>query len=224
MHKFSLEQFHRTYDTVATPVAINGQALKLFTPASIDRFINPDDMMDNFPLWAKIWEASGVLASYLAGMPPDPMKTMLEIGCGLGMVGIAAAKAGHRITMTELNPDALNFARANALANDCPQIVIERLDWNAPQLDGRFDTIVGSETVYKTEDIDGLEAMFDRYLNPGGIIILAEGVRRTGVDFWDRMRNRYDVKARRQTLRSEQGAKHMVLFRLQRRGDRQLES
>lgn len=221
---FSLEQFHRTYDTFTTPVTINGQTLKLFTPASIDRFINPDDMMDNFPLWAKIWEASGVLASYLTGLPPNPMKTMLEIGCGLGMVGIAAARTGHRITMTELNPDALNFARANALANDCPQIAIERLDWNAPHLDGRFDTIVGSETVYKTEDIDGLEAMFDRYLNPGGTIILAEGVRRTGVDFWDRMRDRYDVKARRQTLRSDQGEMHMVLFRLQRRTDRQLES
>ncbi len=221
---FSLLQFHRTYDTVTTPVTINGQTLKLFTPASIDRFINPDDMMDNFPLWAKIWEASGVLASYLAGMPPNPMKTMLEIGCGLGMVGIAVARAGHRITMTELNPDALNFARANALANDCPQIAIERLDWNAPQLDGRFDTIVGSETVYKTEDIDGLEALFDRYLNPGGTIILAEGVRRTGVDFWERLRDRYDVKTRRQTLRSDQGEKHMVLFRLQRRADRQLES
>jgi 2-polyprenyl-3-methyl-5-hydroxy-6-metoxy-1,4-benzoquinol methylase len=149
-------------------------------------------------------------------MPPDPMKTILEIGCGLGVVGIAAARTGHRVTMTEINPDALNFARANALANDCPDMAIERLNWNAPHLGGRFDTIVGSETVYKTEDIDGLEAMFDRYLNPGGTIILAEGVRRTGVDFWDRMRGRYDVRARRQTLRSEQGEKHIVLFRLQR--------
>ena len=216
---FSLEQFHRTYDTVTTPVTINGQTLRLFTPASIDRFINPDDVMDNFPLWAKIWEASGVLASYLAGMPPDPMKTMLEIGCGLGMVGIAAAKAGHRITMTELNPDALNFARANALANGCPEVAIERLDWNTPQLESRFDYIVGSETVYKTEDLDGLEALFDRYLNPGGTIILAEGVRRTGVEFWERMRHRYNVQARRQTLRSDQGSHHMVLFRLQRRAD-----
>jgi predicted nicotinamide N-methyase len=220
----SLDHFHRTYDTVTTPVTINGQTLSLFTPASIDRFINPDDLMDNFPLWAKIWEASGVLASYLVSLPPDPMKTMLEIGCGLGMVGIAAAKAGHRITMTELNPDALNFARANAMANGCQEVVIERLDWNAPQLEDRFDMIVGSETVYKAEDIEGLEALFDRYLNPGGTIILAEGVRRTGVDFWERMRLRYDVKVRRQTLRSDQGTQHMVLFRLQRAADRQMES
>ena len=216
---FSLKQFHQTYDTVTTPVTINGQTLKLYTPATIGRFINPDDVMDNFPLWAKMWEASGVLASYLAGLPPDPLKSILEIGCGLGMVGIAAAKAGHRMTMTELNPDALNFTRANALANSCPEIAIEQLDWNNPQLEGRFDMIVGSETVYKAEDIDGLEAMFNRYLNPGGTIILAEGVRRTGVDFWERMRHRYDVKARRQTLRSDQKTQYMVLFRLQRRAE-----
>ncbi|WP_319408936.1 methyltransferase [uncultured Desulfosarcina sp.] len=221
---FSLDHFHQTYDTVTTPVTINGQTLRLFTPASIDRFINPDDVMDNFPLWAKIWDASAVLASYLVSPPPNPMKTMLEIGCGLGMVGIAAAKAGHRITMTELNPDALNFARANAMANGCPEVAIERLDWNAPELEERFDMIVGSETVYKTENIDGLDALFDRYLNPGGTIILAEGVRRTGVEFWERMRLRYDVKVRRQTLRSDQGTQHMVLFRLQRNADRKPES
>jgi predicted nicotinamide N-methyase len=214
---FSLEAFHRTYDTTITPVTVNGQALNLFTPASIDRFINPDDVMTDFPLWTKIWEASGVLASYLTALPSDPAKTMLEIGCGLGLVGIAAAMAGHRITMTEINPDALRFARANALANGCPHTPIESLDWNAPHLKDRFDYIVGSDTVYKTEDIDGLEALFERYLKPDGTIILAEGVRRTGVVFWERMRHTYHVQARRQTLRSDQEGQHMVLFRLQRK-------
>ncbi len=212
---FSLDEFHRTYDTTITPVTINGQSLRLFTPTSIDRFINPDDVMTDFPLWAKLWEASGVLASYLTTLPTDPNKTMLEIGCGLGLVGIVAAMAGHRITMTELNPDALIFARANALVNGCPDTPIESVNWNEPRLKGRFDYIVGSETVYKAEDIDGLEALFDRYLAPDGTIILAEGVRGTGVAFWERMRHHYRVQARRQTLRSEQGDQHVVLFRLQ---------
>ena len=57
---FSLDHFHQTYDTVTTPVTINGRTAKLFTPASIDRFIDPNDLMHNFPLWAKIWEASGI--------------------------------------------------------------------------------------------------------------------------------------------------------------------
>jgi 2-polyprenyl-3-methyl-5-hydroxy-6-metoxy-1,4-benzoquinol methylase len=214
---FSLDHFHRTYDAVATPVKLGGRALTIFRPASIDRYINPDDVTRDFPLWTKLWEASGILASYLANLPLDPGKTMLEIGCGLGLAGVAAAMAGHRITMTDLNPDALNFARANAAANNCNDCAIERLDWNAPALAGRFDYIVGSETVYKTDDIDGLASLFDRYLKPGGTIILAETVRRTGVDFWERMRHRYDIQARRQTLRSDEGVQHVVLFQLQQK-------
>lgn len=215
---FSLDQFHRTYATVTTPVTIDRLSLQLFTPVSIDRFINPDDAMTDFPLWAKIWEASGVLAGYLAGLAPDPHKTMLEIGCGIGMVGIVAAKAGHRVTMTERNPHALNFARANAWANGCPDLPVKCLDWNAPNVDGRYDYIVGSETVYKTEDIDTLAALFDRYLSPDGIVILAETVRRTGVAFWERMRVRFTVQAKRHTLRSATGTEHVILFRLQSKG------
>ena len=214
---FSLDSFHQIYETVSTPVTINGISLALFTPASIDPFINPNDVMHNFPMWAKIWEASGVLASYLVDLPSNPNQTMLEIGCGLGIVGIAAAKAGHHITMTDNNTDALNFSRANALANGCPHIPVKRVDWHSPSLEGCFDYIVGSETVYKTEDINSLEFLFEHYLAPEGTILLSESVRRTGVDFWERMRIAYHVQARRQTLRSDRGERHMVLFRLQRK-------
>ena len=218
---FSMKQFHQTYETVSIPVTIDGRTVTLFKPAAIDRFINPDDPMNHFPLWAKVWEASALLANHLFRLPPEPGKTMLEIGCGLGLVGIAAATAGHRVTMTEINPDALNFARANTLVNDCPGITIRRLDWNGPQLDDRFDYIVGSETVYRNQDIAGLENLFERCLKPGGTIIVAESVRHTGVAFWERMQHAFHVQARRQRLRSTEGVHHVVLFRLQRKSDRQ---
>jgi len=217
---FSLDEFHRTYKTVVTPVTINGRSLRLFTPKSIDRFIDSTDAMAGFPLWAKIWEASTVLADYLARQPAQSHGTLLEIGCGLGLVGIAAAKAGYRVTMTEIDSHALNFARANALLNDCPEIVVERLDWNAPALKGLFDTIVGSETIYKPEDIDNLEALFDRYLDPKGTIVLSAEIRSNDVDFWRRMEPRYHIQARRQTLRSDQGEAHIALFRLKPRDRR----
>lgn len=214
---FSLDEFHRCYETVVTPVTINGRSLNLYTPKSIDRFIDSKDAMAGFPLWAKIWEASTVLAGYFAQHPAHSHETLLEIGCGLGLVGIAAAKAGYRVTMTEIDPHALNFARANALINDCPEIVVERLDWNAPGLKGHYETIVGSETIYKPEDIDSLEALFDRYLDPKGTIVLSAEIRSTDVDFWRRMEPRYHIQARRETLRSDQGEKHIALFRLKPR-------
>jgi predicted nicotinamide N-methyase len=217
---FSLDEFHRNYETAVTPVTINGRSLTLFTPKSIDRFVNSTDAMVNFPLWAKIWEASTVLAGYLIRQPARSHETLLEIGCGLGLAGIAAAKAGYRVTMTEIDPHALNFARANAMVNDCPEIVVERLDWNAPCLKGRYDTIAGSETVYKPEAIDSLVALFDRYLAPEGTIVLSTEMRSNNVDFWHRMEPRYHIQARRQTMRSDQGETHIALFRLKPRNHR----
>jgi len=217
---YSLDRFHRLYETVTIPVTIAGQTMTLFQPRALDRFIDSRDVMAGFPLWAKIWEASAVLAGYLVSLPVDPGKQMLEIGCGLGLAGIAAAKAGHRVTMTEIDADAINFARANALANGCPGITVESLDWNTPALKGRYDYIVGSETMYKSGDIDALELLFDRYLNPGGTIILGTKVRSTGVDFWQRMRHGYDIRVLKQKLRSDQGEEYMLLFRLQSKGQR----
>ncbi|WP_319525897.1 methyltransferase [uncultured Desulfosarcina sp.] len=211
---FSLDEFHRTYETVVTPVTINSRALKIHTPKSIDRFFDSRGSTANFPLWAKIWEASTVLADYLARQPAHAHETLLEVGCGLGLVGIVAAKSGYRVTMTEIDPHALNFARANALINGCPEIVVERLDWNTPGLTGRFDMIVGSETVYKPEHIDSLETLFDRYLDPKGTIILSTEMRSTNDYFWRRMEPRYHIQARKLTLRSDQGKMHIALFRL----------
>ena len=216
---FSLEQFHRTYETVTIPIKINGYSFNIYSPASIDRFIDEANPTRNFPLWAKVWEASIVLATYLSGIEPDTSQNMLEIGCGLGLAGIASARTGHRITMTEVAPDALNFAKANALSNGYPDLPIHRLDWNVPELDGRFDCIIGSETVYRNEDIDILDALFERYLTPGGQILLAESVRSTGIAFWERMQPRFHIQARRHTLRSDGDEQSVVLFRLRHKTD-----
>ena len=214
---FSIETFHQTYKTESSPATINGKTITILRPVSIDQFVDNGDIMNNFPLWSKLWESAWVLANHLSSLPVEPQKTILEIGCGLGLVGIAAAMAGHRVTMSEYNADALNFARANAAINGLPEIAIEHLDWRDPQLTGRFDTIVGSDTVYDAESIGILEALFDRYLLPGGTVILADRVRRTSVFFWERMQKKYDVRAKRHVIHSDDDEIHVVLFRLERK-------
>lgn len=214
---FSLKTFHQNYKSESSPVTINGKTISILKPVSIDQFVDSGDIMKNFPLWSKLWESAWVLANHLSTLPVAPEKTILEIGCGLGLVGIAATMAGHRVTMSEYNADALNFAKANAVINDLPQLAIEFLDWKNPRLAGRFDIIVGSDTVYNTENIGILEALFDRYLLPGGTVILADNVRQTSVVFWERMQSKYDVKAKRHVIRSEDGEVHVVLFRLNRK-------
>jgi len=211
---FSLDTFRQEYDVEETDYQVAGHALKFFVPQKIDRFINKDDVFTNFPLWSKIWEATAVLSFQLAAITPDPAKRFLEIGAGMGVAGLAAAKMGHNMTITEYNKDAINFAKANARLNNLDNVDIRELDWNNPLIEGQFDYIIGSEVVFKEEDIMGLYLLFQRYLKPDGTIILAEGMRRTSLKFAKAMDEHYTVAMKKQTMKSDDKEIPVVLFKL----------
>ncbi len=211
---FSLDTFRQEYDVEETDYQVAGHALKFFVPKKIDRFINPDDVFSNFPLWSKIWEATAVLSFHLSTIKPDPSKRFLEIGAGMGIAGLVAAKMGHNLTITEYNKDAINFARANAKRNNIDNVDIRELDWNNPLIEGKFDYIIGSEVVFKEEDITGLYLLFQRYLKPGGTIILAEGMRRTSLKFAKAMDEHYTVAMKKQSMQSDGKEIPVVLFKL----------
>jgi predicted nicotinamide N-methyase len=210
----SLAQFQHDYDTELFTMKIDDRQLRFFKPKSIDRFLNADNLMDGFPLWAKIWEAATVLTNHMLQLPVAPEHRILELGAGLGVTAIAAAAKGHCITATEYNADALNYINANARLNACDNIFIARLDWHQPDMDDRFDLIIGSEIAYKESNIRALVPLFKRYLAPGGTILIAESVRSTGAFFWEQMAPWYDITAHKHTLRSGTGSHIIILFEL----------
>ncbi len=214
---FSLESFHKEYETDTVDLAIGKRRFSFLVPKSIDRFVDIEDVFHDFPLWSKIWEASIVLSEYLAGIPVQPEKRFLEIGGGMGLVGIIASAFGHRVTMTEYNPDALNYARANAETNPPgagSNLEITQLDWYRPRLEGLFDYIVGSEVIYKEKDFEPILKLFRRYLKPKGEIILSEGVRKTSLEFFRQMGEFFEIKAQKKVLRSEKGETRVILCRM----------
>ena len=219
---FSLESFHKQYETDTSNSIIKQRSFSLFVPKYLDRFIDPDNLLNDFPLWSKIWEASIVLADYMACLPVEPGKRFFEIGCGLGLVGIVGSSFGHKIIMTESNPDALNFARANAEINPPPadlKLEILELDWNNPRLDGAFDYIVGSEVIYKEGNYDPILKLIRACLKPGGEVILAEGVRKTSMEFFSRMEQYFVLRAQKKILRSKEKEARVVLCRMRLRDE-----
>ena len=213
-HMFSLEAFHREYETEATEIVVSGRTFSILLPKDLERFINPTDVFHDFPLWAKIWKASWVLSGYLADIAPDNGKRFLEIGAGVGLVSIVAATFGHQITMTENNPDALNFAKANAHLNHCSSLPILKLDWHLPQLKGKFETIVASEITYKVEDFVPLIRLFRSYLQVGGEIILASEMRKNVKDLFNLLKNNFDIRVEKKSLRSQTETTRILLFRM----------
>jgi len=219
---FSIQAFHTQYETDTADLKIRDRRFRFFVPKSLDRFLDQRDVFHEFPLWAKIWEASIVLADHLAGMPVNPERHLLEIGCGVGVVGIVAAAFGHRVTLTEYNPHALDFVRANAHANlsahNGAGVEVLPLDWNHPNLAGRFDAIVGSEVIYRETDFQAILSLFETCLKPSGEILLAEGLRKTSLAFFQQASERYDISAQKKTLRSTNKEAPVLLARMTFRG------
>jgi len=116
--------------------------------------------------------------------------------------------------MTEYNPDALQFARANALINECPQLSIRRLDWHRPRPMAQFDYIVASEVSYRHEDIQPLLTLFGNSLKTGGEVILAGEMRKMSKDFYKALETMFDIRVFKKVLKSDSEDINIFLFRM----------
>ena len=212
---FSMESFQKEYETDTADIVIRNRKFSFFVPKSLDRFIDPENVLNNFPLWAKIWEPCLMLADYLASMPVNPEKRFLEIGSGLGLVGIVASSFGHKVTMTEYNHDALNFANANAHIHNCSSnLEIKELDWNKPELKGTFDRIIGCEIIYKEESFYPILRLFRTYLKEDGEILLSERARKSSIEFFRQMSEHFNIKAQKKIIRNGSDEIHVMMCRM----------
>ena len=211
---FSLKSFHKEYETNTIELVVNGRKFQMLLPKDLTRFINPDNVLDGFPLWAKIWQASWVLADYIAKQPVETRKNMLEIGAGVGLVSIVAAAFGHRITLTEFNSDALQFAHANACINGCSQLPIFELDWNRPHLRETFDYIVASEVTFRKKDWQPLVKLFKTYLNPHGQVILTGEMKRVDKSIYQILESDFVLRIQKIVLRSSGEELAVFLLRM----------
>jgi predicted nicotinamide N-methyase len=75
--------------------------------------------IQDVPFWAVVWPAAQLLARVLAAEPAWVRgQTVLDLGCGGGVAGIAAAQAGAaRVIAHDLDPVALAIAAQHATAN-----------------------------------------------------------------------------------------------------------
>ncbi len=76
------------------------------------------------------------------------------------------------------------------------------LDWNRPQLHGTYDYIIGSEIIYRESNFQPISNLFMSYVKDGGEIILAEGIRKTSMEFLNRMSKVFHITAQKKILRS----------------------
>lgn len=121
------EDFIRQH-MVLSPLAFRPDIL-LYQPtpqSGLNRWLDEQHRGDEPPYWAYAWAGGAALAVHLLQAPETVAgRHVLDFGSGSGLVGIAAAKAGARVTAFEPDPIGRVATRLNALANAVPMTIIE---------------------------------------------------------------------------------------------------
>jgi len=199
MKRYSTRQISQTikkYDTTAVEVEIDdGLQLSMLETtdpyALLDRLIKQEqedgrDKVTRFPYWAEIWPAALALSRWFVATAQPPERA-LELGCGLGLVGIALARLGWMVEATDYVEDALVFTAHNAARNGVgSRHIVSYLDWSHPVgTPGRV--LVGSDVAYEKSLHPYLLRTVRALLAPGGRLILSDPGRPAARPFLEAM-------------------------------------
>jgi len=179
------EQLERRFRTTVSRVEVRGRPIDVLHPANADDLISEDDFVrdDRLPYWADLWPSAHALAARVAA-EDGRGRTLLELGCGSGLVSAAAARAGFDVTATDYYDDALEFAQVNAWRNAEVQITARMVDWRHFPADlGTFDLVVASDVLYERSYAALLAYAFARTVARGGVGLMTDPGR-VAVDAW----------------------------------------
>lgn len=172
-----------------------GRPLLLQRPADPDLFLDDPDVVaanarnDYMPYWAFLWPSAVKMAQTLTQAPWPVGSRVLELGAGLGLVGLAAMLRGDQVTFSDYDATALQVCRINAILNGLPDPPILQLDWREPT-NQQFDVIIGCEVTYDGPLHGVLLDLLDRMLAPGGVCWLADPGRYQSQFFYELARKR----------------------------------
>ncbi|CAI9163773.1 unnamed protein product [Rangifer tarandus platyrhynchus] len=110
-----------------------------------------------------VWPCAVVLAQYLwfhRGSLPG--KAVLEIGAGVSLPGIVAAKCGAEVTLSDSSelPHCLEICRQSCQMNHLPQVHVVGLTWGHVSRDllalPPQDIILASDVFFEPEDFEDI--------------------------------------------------------------------
>jgi predicted nicotinamide N-methyase len=141
----------RRFRVVNTPVAIGARTFDILHPVSAEDLINEVDFErdERLPYWAELWPSSRILGEVLLGLSPK-RRSVLELGCGSGLVSVCAAAAGFSVVVSDYYEDACRFARVNVHRNSGVAPGGLLLDWrHLPEAPERFDMVLAADVLYE---------------------------------------------------------------------------
>lgn len=108
---------------------------------------------------------------------------VLELGCGIGVVGIAGLMAGHAVTFSDHASAAVKLAISNAALNGFTEAAGIVFGWHQPPTKKKYDLITASDILYETSSHKPLLNTIQTILAKNGVAWIGECGRANAEDF-----------------------------------------
>jgi predicted nicotinamide N-methyase len=154
----------------------------------------------------------------LADRVPYDAGRVLDLGCGLGLTGVVAARRGGRVVFVDRIAAPLAFVRETLRTNGSSStgfVVADAIDapWH-----GRFDLVLAAELLYDRATFGALAAALAGTVATNGRIMLADAHRIDTSDFYEAARAAGLVWMRSDVPIDEEGFPVTVSIVTMRRG------
>ena len=161
-------------------VIVEDRTFIIMRPSESDRLLDHPSVRSAFaadeymPYWADLWPAARMLAKAILRETWPAGQRALEVGCGLGLPGIAALAMGLHVAFSDYDATALRFAADNARANGLHSFTTLQMDWRYPPENLQFPLILASDLIYEMRNVAPLVALIQKMLEPGGVCLLTD--------------------------------------------------
>ena len=156
---------HVSEELVSRSVELPSGELRLLQPQEAAEL--PDDGAIEWapvtPYWSVLWRSGVELARELDGVALRGLR-VVELGCGLAVPSIAAARAGAAVLATDAWPEALALVTHNAHANGV-RVETATVDWAEPKKLVRrapFDLVLAADVLYERASVSWLLSLLPR--------------------------------------------------------------
>lgn len=160
-------------------LSIAGRQIELVLPADPEQVLHDAlaaeaaDTSGCDPYWGSLWPAALKTAELILQQNWPARMTALELGCGVGLAGVAALLAGHEVTFADHAADAVQIAQSNAVRNGFSEIPALVFEWRDPP-DRQFDFLFASDVLYESASHGPLLSTLRKMLRPGGIVWIGD--------------------------------------------------
>jgi predicted nicotinamide N-methyase len=162
---------------IAERVALPGGEVEVMRPPDAEALITEEafEQEEFLPYWAELW-SSAVALAHDVSMRSLRGKPTLELGCGLGLPSIAAARVGGRVLATDWSEDAVAATAANAERNGV-EVETLRCDWAEPGpivARAPWPLVLASDVLYERRNVAQLLGLLPRLVDETGLVLLAD--------------------------------------------------